>query len=476
MSALQFLNNKSWSVAKLNNKEKVWIAEQKAAEEKKKVEVLKKKLLEERQLEELKRLEVESGKLDPSVLKKDEKIDWMYEFGKKGKEEEKTQEEYLTGQKEAQLNEPTEEVAGSSSGGLLGSTGIRDTAAKLLEDPLMQIKLEEQKAMRNLLSNPVRMEKIRKDMEARKSDKKKEKKKHKKEKKEKKDKRDKAERKERKRNREAPEDHHDRHQEKRHRRRPSPDDESPEQRKHGRRRSPDEESPVLQRHQRRGPPHDESPQRETHRRRRSPDDGSPELQSHRRRWSPDEDSPRRRHQRASNSSREFSGRQRSEGRRDGYAGRPHRRDDRHWSRHSPDRNGTSQRARHGRDDGNGKRTIDAFRKFDRDNNEKARREVDERHRTRDGPSQNRASQLAEMQAYAAENETERRRRYTKHINEAEREEKLYKSRAHEDDEAIRENFIDRVSRDAHKGGNVSSNLQRNRNRLQRRNADEFGRL
>uniref|UniRef100_A0A7S2ZNW7 CBF1-interacting co-repressor CIR N-terminal domain-containing protein n=1 Tax=Rhodosorus marinus TaxID=101924 RepID=A0A7S2ZNW7_9RHOD len=470
MSALQFLNNKSWSVAKLNNKEKVWIAEQKAAEEKKKVEELKKKLLEERQLEELKRLEVESGKLDPSALKKDEKIDWMYEFGKRGKEDEKTQEEYLTGQKEAQLSEPAEVVAGSSSGGLLGSTGIRDTAAKLLEDPLMQIKLEEQKAMRNLLSNPVRMEKIRKDMEARKSEKKKAKKKHKKEKKERKDKRDKVERKERKRSREAHEDH-DRHQENGHRRRPSPDDESPEQRKQARRRLPDEGSPELRRHEGRRPPHEESPHRETLRRRRSPDDWRPEV---RRRWSPDEGSPRRRHQRASNSNREFSGR-RSQGRRDGYAGRPHRRDDRYDSRHSPDRNGTSERARAGRDDGNGKRTIEAFKRFDRENNEKARREAEERHSTRDARPQDRASQLAEMQAYAAENETERRGRYAKHIDEAEREEKLYKSRAHEDDEAIRESFIDKVSRDAHKGGNVSSNLQRNRNRLQRRNADEFGR-
>jgi len=468
MSALQFLNNKSWSVAKLNNKEKVWIAEQKAAEEKKKVEELKKKLLEERQLEELKRLEVESGKLDPSALKKDEKVDWMYEFGKKGKDEEKTQEEYLIGQKEAQLKEPTEQVAGSSSRGLLGSTGVRDTAAKLLEDPLMQIKLEEQKAMRNLLSNPVRMEKIRKEMEVRKSDKKKEKKKHKKEKKEKKDK---AERKERKRNREAHEDH-DRHQENRHRRRPSPDDEGPELR---RRRSADEESPELRRHQRRGTPHDESPQRETRRRRRSPNDRSPELQSHRRRMSRDEDSPRRRHQRASNSSREFSARRRSEGRRDGYADRPHRRDDHFESRHSADHNVKYQRARDGRHDGNGKRTIDAFKKFDRDNTERARHEVAERHRTRDAPSQDRAAQLAEMQAHAAENEAERRRRYAKHVDDAVQEEKLYKARAHEEDEAIRENFIDRVSRDAHKGGNVSSNLHRNRNRLQSRNADEFGR-
>ena len=47
---------KSWHTSTLRNVEKVWLAEQKAVEEKKKTEVLKKELEQERQREELRKL------------------------------------------------------------------------------------------------------------------------------------------------------------------------------------------------------------------------------------------------------------------------------------------------------------------------------------------------------------------------------------------------------------------------------------
>ena len=82
-----FLSKKSWHTGSLKHIEKVWKAEQKDSEERKKTELLKRELAEENRMYELKKMaEVASGK--PQI----EKVDWMYAI-KKGP----SAVEYLTG-------------------------------------------------------------------------------------------------------------------------------------------------------------------------------------------------------------------------------------------------------------------------------------------------------------------------------------------------------------------------------------------
>ncbi|GJQ08386.1 hypothetical protein GpartN1_g177.t1 [Galdieria partita] len=172
MSALQFLNKKSWHTATLKNNEKVWLAEKKAEEEKKRIEELKKQLEDERHFQELRRLQVESGQLDPSVLKQQERVEWLYEWGKEKDEEE----QYLLGKKSADtlLSQKGKEEEESRLQSLaqgnrsqLGSTlGLNrlDMEAKLREDPLMEIKRKEMEAIQAIRNNPVKMEKLRRSL------------------------------------------------------------------------------------------------------------------------------------------------------------------------------------------------------------------------------------------------------------------------------------------------------------------------
>ncbi len=61
--SLAFLSKKSFHTSTIKNVEKVWIAEQKAAEEKKRMNELQKQLTEERQVMELKQLQKDAGML-----------------------------------------------------------------------------------------------------------------------------------------------------------------------------------------------------------------------------------------------------------------------------------------------------------------------------------------------------------------------------------------------------------------------------
>lgn len=171
MSALQFLNKKSWHTATLKNNEKVWLAEKKAEEEKKRIEELKKQLEDERHFQELRRLQVESGQLNPSVLKQQERVEWLYEWGKDKDE----QEDYLLGKKSAdtllsQKGKQEEESrfqsltqAKSSLDSSFGFSRL-DMEAKLREDPLLEIKRKEIEAIQAIRSNPIKMEKLRQSL------------------------------------------------------------------------------------------------------------------------------------------------------------------------------------------------------------------------------------------------------------------------------------------------------------------------
>ena len=61
MPGLSFLGKKSWHTSNIDNVEKVWLAEQKADQEKKKVAELQKQISEERQIQELRQLQVQTG-------------------------------------------------------------------------------------------------------------------------------------------------------------------------------------------------------------------------------------------------------------------------------------------------------------------------------------------------------------------------------------------------------------------------------
>ncbi|KAL2086819.1 hypothetical protein ACEWY4_017878 [Coilia grayii] len=180
---------KSWHPQTLKNIERVWKAEQKHEAERKKIEELQKELKEERAREELTRFAEETG----AVKKKDDRLDWMYQ----GPGGQISRDEYLMGrpidkQILQQYEEP--ESGPSSQTGLLpgsifnpsASTSTLDMAAKIREDPLFDIRKREEEKKRAVLTNPVKMKKI-KEMLQQNLDKKSKKKKRKKDRKERKE-------------------------------------------------------------------------------------------------------------------------------------------------------------------------------------------------------------------------------------------------------------------------------------------------
>mmetsp|Transcript_8934 Transcript_8934/g.26836 ORF Transcript_8934/g.26836 Transcript_8934/m.26836 type:complete len:491 (+) Transcript_8934:155-1627(+) len=467
MSALQFLNNKSWSVARLHNKERVWLAEQKEAEEKKKMEELRKKLADERQLEELRRLEVESGRLDPEALKKRERVDWMYEFSKNGPESEKTKEQYLLGEKEAKLKTEEEEEKETQRGGglLLGSTGIRDTEAKLREDPLMDIRLEEQHAVRNILDNPVRMERLRREREERQEALRKEKK-HKKEKKAKKHKKEKKEKKEKHKHRSEGEERLRRDSPRERRMRYDSESEDEGRRRRHKRDLSDDETDF-----RRNRSHHSSHYNDNH---------------HERRFHPrhDDDDRGRRHdahrtleagrvrdsydgRRGERSWRESDRRSEDRNHYNGRRGREEYRSEFEDSRHvkrdrytqSPEdrrRSGKEkERSRSPESDLGAEQknraktsTVEAFKKFSK-SIEASANGTDAGKRGRDVDRYSRNRLLEEMQADAQENARERKRRMDEHRAERDREENELRRRKVAGDEDVGGNFIGKVAKDAY---------------------------
>ncbi|XP_017295252.1 pre-mRNA-splicing factor CWC25 homolog [Kryptolebias marmoratus] len=185
---------KSWHPQTMKNIERVWKAEQKYEAERKKIEELQKELKNERAREEMTRYAEETG----AIKKRDDRLDWMYQ----GPAGQVSRDEYLLGRPiDKQITDQYEEAESGPSAetGLLpGSifnpaapaSGL-DLAAKIREDPLFQIRKREEEKKREVLTNPIKMKKIkemlRQNLE--KKDKKKKRKKDKKEKKEGKDRR-----------------------------------------------------------------------------------------------------------------------------------------------------------------------------------------------------------------------------------------------------------------------------------------------
>nr|XP_061792513.1 pre-mRNA-splicing factor CWC25 homolog [Nerophis lumbriciformis] len=179
---------KSWHPQTMKNIERVWKAEQKHESERKKIEELQKELKEERAREEMTRYAEETG----AIKKKDDRLDWMYQ----GPSSQVSRDEYLMGRPiDKQITDQYEEPESGPSAetGLLpgsifspvAATSSMDMAAKIREDPLFEIRKREEAKKREVLTNPVKMKKI-KEMLRQNLDMKDKKKKRKKDKKEKK--------------------------------------------------------------------------------------------------------------------------------------------------------------------------------------------------------------------------------------------------------------------------------------------------
>uniref|UniRef100_A0A1A7YEQ6 CWC25 spliceosome-associated protein homolog n=1 Tax=Iconisemion striatum TaxID=60296 RepID=A0A1A7YEQ6_9TELE len=179
---------KSWHPQTMKNIERVWKAEQKFEAERKKIEELQKELKNERAREEMTRYAEETG----AIKKKDDRLDWMYQ----GPSGQVSRDEYLLGRPiDKQITDQYEEPESGPSAetGLLPGSIFNpttpasnlDMAAKIREDPLFNIWKREEEKKREILTNPVKMKKI-KEMLRQNLEKKDKKKKRKKEKKEKK--------------------------------------------------------------------------------------------------------------------------------------------------------------------------------------------------------------------------------------------------------------------------------------------------
>lgn len=159
MPGLAFLGKKSWHTSNLKNVEQVWLAEQKAEDEKKKLGELRKQIEEERQIQELRQLQVASGQVVKTV---DTTLDWMYEGP--AAQSEQTAEEYLLGKvyKPKEIDQTDLHKLAKDPGSLwLNKVSSKnDVFTRLHEDPLLVMKQNEIDARKQVLNNPVKMARI----------------------------------------------------------------------------------------------------------------------------------------------------------------------------------------------------------------------------------------------------------------------------------------------------------------------------
>jgi len=147
--ALAFLAKKSWHTGTIKNMDKVWNAEQRDADERKKIQELQRELERERSRKEL--LDAKNGGSDNTGR---ESLEWMY----RGVLSATTTEQ--------ELNKPylpSEEKEDLSTPSLLQRKAVsatQDDMNKVMEDPLLQIKQQEHDAIKAIAKNPVKMKEI----------------------------------------------------------------------------------------------------------------------------------------------------------------------------------------------------------------------------------------------------------------------------------------------------------------------------
>lgn len=186
---------KSWHPNTMKNMERVWKAEQKDNEEKKRIAELQREINAERDKEDMQKFAEDTG----VVKKKDDvKLEWMY----KGPSHSVNHEDYLLGkaidknfekhQQEQQRGGPStsqdEERVPDAIRQAKSSVFSEqvDVARKMNEDPLMAIRQRAVEKAKQLYDNPVRLKQLRKMIASKSVDQKKHKKDKKKKKKSKK--------------------------------------------------------------------------------------------------------------------------------------------------------------------------------------------------------------------------------------------------------------------------------------------------
>lgn len=150
---------KSWHPSLMSNQKKVWEEEQRALEERKKIEQIRKERDQERQIEELQNLQEAAG-----GKKRQARVDWMYQgpsSGQTGTTEES--EAFLLGKRrvdtllQGKEKESLQKSAGQESFlAVQNANTLKDTAAKIRDDPLLAIKKQEQAAYEAMMNDPVK--------------------------------------------------------------------------------------------------------------------------------------------------------------------------------------------------------------------------------------------------------------------------------------------------------------------------------
>lgn len=145
----------------LQNRERVWIAEQEKEKEAKKLKELQKQIEDERQILELRQLQAASGQ---TVKTTDNSLDWMYQGPASQSEQAKQAEDYLLGkifkpkQLESQNTNDSQALLGnnnssSSSNWVAKVNSKNDTFTRIHEDPMLVIKKKEKEVRHQLMDS-----------------------------------------------------------------------------------------------------------------------------------------------------------------------------------------------------------------------------------------------------------------------------------------------------------------------------------
>ena len=157
---------KSWHPVLMSNQRRVWEEEKKALEERKRIEQMMKERQEERNIQEIQEMQEAAG-----GTKRAQRVEWMYSgpsAGQTGTTEE--MEGYLLGKRridgllKGTENKKLEKASTEDSFmALQNANTVRDTAAKIREDPLLAIKQKEQAAYEALMNDPVSRRRLLKE-------------------------------------------------------------------------------------------------------------------------------------------------------------------------------------------------------------------------------------------------------------------------------------------------------------------------
>ena len=157
---------KSWHPVLMSNQRRVWEEEKKALDERKRIEQMMKERREERNIQEIQEMQEAAG-----GTKRAQRVEWMYSgpsAGQTGTTEE--MEGYLLGKRridgliKGTENKKLEKASKEDSFMTLQNANtVRDTAAKIREDPMLAIKQREQAAYEALMNDPVSRRRLLKE-------------------------------------------------------------------------------------------------------------------------------------------------------------------------------------------------------------------------------------------------------------------------------------------------------------------------